>query len=41
MKKLNDTFDRAELYHRIDSAYHADPNAQRKPEYVPAIDALQ
>ncbi len=40
LKKLNDTFDSAELYHRIDSTYRADPEEGRRPEYVPSIDAL-
>ena len=40
LKKLNDTFDSAQLYHRIDSAYYANGETGRKPEYVPSIDAL-
>ncbi len=40
LKKLNDTFDRAELYHRIDSTYQVNPEEGRRPEYVPSIDAL-
>ena len=40
LKRLNDTFDGALLYHRIDSAYAANPQQERKPEYVPSIDAL-
>ncbi len=40
MKKLDDTFDSAALYHRIDSSYHASPEVGRRPEYVPSIDAL-
>lgn len=40
MAKLDEVWDRAELYARIDSAYRADPSRERKPEYVPSIDAL-
>ncbi len=40
LKKLNDTFDRAELYHRIDSTHQVNPEEGRKPEYVPSINAL-
>ena len=40
LKKLNDTFDSADLYHRIDSSYSANPQPGRRPEYVPSIDAL-
>lgn len=40
MRKLDEVWDRAELYARIDSAYQADPQRERKPEYVPAIEAL-
>lgn len=40
MDMLNDVWDRAELYARIDSAYRSDPDREHKPEYVPSIDAL-
>ncbi|MDX1546395.1 MAG: amidohydrolase family protein [Rhodothermales bacterium] len=40
LKKLNDTFDQALLYARIDSAYRANPEADRRPEYVPSMQAL-
>ncbi|MFQ5569387.1 MAG: amidohydrolase family protein [Rhodothermales bacterium] len=40
LKKLNDTWDRAELYARIDSAYTANPETGRRPEYVPEMTAL-
>ncbi len=40
LKKLNETWDRAELYARIDSAYGASPETGRRPEYVPAMMAL-
>ena len=40
LKKLNDTWDSAELYHRIDSTYQASPEAGRRPEYVPSMTAL-
>ena len=40
LKKLNETFDQATLYARIDSAYRANPEAGRRPEYVPAMEAL-
>lgn len=39
-EKLNETFDRARLYARIDSAYHAAPGQTRRPEYVPEMAAL-
>jgi imidazolonepropionase-like amidohydrolase len=39
MEKLNDVWDRAELYARIDSARAAD-DAPQMPEYTPAMDAL-
>ncbi len=41
MKKLNDTWDSAELHHRIDSTYQAHPEDGRKPEYVPSMEALR
>ena len=40
LKKLNDTWDAATLYHRIDSTYQASPEEGRRPEYVPAMTAL-
>ncbi|MCH8963069.1 MAG: amidohydrolase family protein, partial [Bacteroidetes bacterium] len=40
LKKLNDTWDGAELYAQIDSAYTASPETGRRPEYVPAMTAL-
>ena len=40
LKKLNDTWDAAELYHGIDSTYTASPEDGRRPEYVPAMTAL-
>ncbi len=40
LKKLDDAFDSARLYHRIDSAFQANPAVQRKPAYVPSIAAL-
>lgn len=40
MEKLNTAWDRAELYARIDSAYRAQPEENRTPEYVPEMRAL-
>lgn len=40
LDKLNEVWDRAELYARIDSAHAADPDANRRPEYSPAMQAL-
>ncbi len=40
LKKLNDTWDRAELYERIDSTYESSPERGRRPEYVPSMAAL-
>ena len=40
LNKLNDTWDAAELYARIDSAHAADPEVGRRPEYAPALQAL-
>lgn len=37
---LNETWDQAELYAQIDSAYTANPEEGRRPEYVPAMRAL-
>ena len=39
-KKLDDTWDGGELYHRIDSTYQAAPEQGRRPEYVPSMAAL-
>ncbi len=39
LDNLNDTLQRARLYHRIDSLYRVNPTSH-KPEYVPALDAL-
>ena len=41
LKKLNDTWDSAELHHRIDSTYQARPEDGRRPEYVPSMEALK
>ncbi len=41
MKKLNDTWDSAELHNRIDSTYQTRPEDGRKPEYVPSMEALR
>ncbi len=41
MKKLNDTWDSAELHQRIDSTYQARPEDGRRPEYVPSMEALR
>lgn len=40
LKKLNDVWDRAELYAEIDSAVAEQPEERRQPKYVPAMDAL-
>jgi len=40
MKKLDDTWNQATLYARIDSSYRANPEKDRRPEYVPAMIAL-
>ena len=40
LDKLNEIFDRADLYARIDSTYRTDPDVDRRPEYAPAADAL-
>jgi len=40
MKKLDETWDRAILFARIDSAYRAHPDPDRVPEYAPEIAAL-
>ena len=41
IRKLNDTWDSAELHHRIDSTYQAHPEDGRRPEYVPSMEALK
>lgn len=38
--ELNDVWDDAELYARIDSAFRADPDRSRRPEYAPVQEAL-
>ena len=40
LEKLNDTWDAAELYHRIDSTYEVSPEEGRRPEFVPDMTAL-
>ena len=40
LEKLNDTWDAAELYARIDSARAMNPEDGRRPEYAPALQAL-
>lgn len=40
LETLNEIFDRAVLYARIDSTYQDDPEVGRRPEYAPAADAL-
>jgi len=40
LDKLDEVWDRATLYARIDSAYRADPVRESAPEYVPSIEAL-
>ena len=39
-KNLNDTWDQAELYHRIDSAYVASNKQGARPEYNPQLRSL-
>ncbi|NNF03864.1 MAG: amidohydrolase, partial [Rhodothermales bacterium] len=41
MAKLDETWDRAELYHRIASEYEANPAGKTEPEYVPEMDAIR
>jgi imidazolonepropionase-like amidohydrolase len=38
--KLNDVWERATLYAKIDSGYRAHPDGERTPEYQPEIQAL-
>lgn len=40
MNKLDEVFDNATLYARIDSAYQVNPETGRRPEYVPEMAAL-
>ena len=40
VKKMNDTWDQAQLYHRIDSAYTASNYQSARPEYNPQLRAL-
>lgn len=40
LEKLNETWNQAELYARIDSAHTAAPEANRRPEFAPAMAAL-
>lgn len=40
MKKLDDMWDRAVLYARLDSTFDADPSTKRTTEYVPEVAAL-
>ncbi len=41
LDKLNEIWDRAELYDRISTAYAADPNGKEKPVYAPEMDAIR
>ena len=41
LKKLNDTWDSAELHHQIDSTFQIRPESGRRPEYVPSMEALR
>jgi len=40
MKKLDEMWDRAELYATLDSSFAANPSAKRTTEYVPEVAAL-
>jgi len=40
MEKLNEIWDRAELYERIDATHSADPGVGERPEYVPEMAAI-
>ena len=40
LDKLNEIWDRAELYEKIDSSYTANPSVGERPEYVPEMEAL-
>lgn len=41
MDKLNEIWDRAELYERIASAYADDPASRTRPVYAPEMDAIR
>jgi imidazolonepropionase-like amidohydrolase len=41
MDKLNEIWDRAELYHKIASAYEANPEGKERPVYAPEMDAIR
>ena len=41
MDKLNEIWDRAELYNRIAAAYEANPQGKVRPVYAPEMDALR
>ncbi len=41
MEKLNEIWDRAELYHRIATSWEQDPSGKQTPEYVPEMAALR
>lgn len=41
LAKLDEVFDRAELYDRIMTAYAADPSGKEQPVYAPEMDALR
>lgn len=41
MDKLNEIWDRAELYDRIASAYEASPAGKTRPVYAPEMDAIR
>ncbi|NQV72314.1 amidohydrolase family protein [bacterium] len=41
MEKLNEIWDRAELYHKITSAYEANPQGKQRPVYAPEMDAIR
>ncbi|TDI74144.1 MAG: amidohydrolase [Bacteroidetes bacterium] len=40
LEKLNEVFDRAELYDEIEAAYSADPRQVARPEYAPEMAAI-
>lgn len=41
MDKLNEVWDRAELYNRIEEAYAANPAGKERPVYAPEMDAIR
>lgn len=41
MDKLNEVWDRAELYNRIEEAYQANPQGKERPVYAPEMDAIR